>query len=489
MKNKTKIGFLLIVLFLAFSVEGYTQEKSFLGKTQNEQRYTFIKLENKPKYRIEKAGPETIIDSLKLTDTSRLSKNKLIKEMYQSSYDSNNVTLFILEQIKEVTKNFVIIIKAKRKLFNAEKLEFYLESTSLEQGLIVYGDSLGDSHIIDGDYNCQKEKKKITVKNGKIEKISDIIDNPPPSDIDYLKWILFITNFILIVIIFFVYFSYKNRNNKKATTENQIDNQVENEEEKKPSENDVLVKKIKEIFKIDESRKDLIKQINEKISADIVKAKSDKEHELINNLKNKYGLKQNQENDLKKIVESIIQNKLKSQKEELEQLKVVIENETSKLNTQIATYKENNNTLDKELKESNKTNEALSQELNNLKAENSERIKIASTINQIFLEYLKELNKEGVTEEEKPKIAVEYLLKISLHQVSFYRTIEGRNTKDDEMNLQLLLGEKPSGISKVSINSTPNESDALTRSIILLLKQNNISILDGVLVRGKKISD
>ncbi len=481
------------MLFLAFSIEGYTQEKSFLGKTQNEQRYTFIKLENKPKYRIEKAGTETIIDSLKLTDTSKLSKNKLIKEMFQSSYDSNNVAQFILEQIKEIKKKFVIILKEKRKLFSAEKLEFYLESTSIEKDKVVYSDSLEDTKIADGTIKYFKDSLEITIKNGKIVKIEKI--KKEPSGIDYLKWILFITNFVLIVIIcILLYFLYNKRNKKKATMdnqviENQIDTPIENEEEKKPSENDVLIKKVKEIFKIDESRKDLIKQINEKIFADIVKAKSDKEHELINNLKNKYGLKQNQEIDLKKIVESIIHNKLKSQKEELDQLKDARDNETSKLNTQIATQIANNNTLDKELKESNKTNEALLQELNDLKAENSERIKIASTINQIFLEYLKELNKEGVSEEEKPKIAVEYLLRISLHQVSFYRTIEGRNTKDDEMNLQLLLGEKPSGISKVSINSTPNESDALTRSIILLLKQNNISILDGVLVRGKKISD
>jgi len=128
-------------------------------------------------------------------------------------------------------------------------------------------------------------------------------------------------------------------------------------------------------------------------------------------------------------------------------------------------------------------------EKNGLEEMNKQTSLAAKKINEFFIEYQRELNRDNLKEEEKPQIALLQLSKIGLHAISLARVIEKKNTKEDDLNLKLLLGENPSFLSKTSVDSTPNENDAVTRSIILLLKQNHIRSLEGVYVKGKKISD
>jgi hypothetical protein len=492
MKNKISLSFLLF--FLAVSMYGYAQVSiNIQGKSEKESRYTIKKI-SKNKYSIEKDSIQKIKEDFLINDSISISNLTLGKEIFNVVYDSNKIKKIIEDSISKKSHLFTIVVKAKRQSFELEEQTIYLES-SLEVDKIVYIDSIEDEVLTNGKYRYPIDNKVIEIQNGRIKKITEI--PPPPRPFDYKFLISFFTNIVLFVIIILLFikeikkiFSKKQSNTNEKTVINNLNETSEkNIEEIKSNPNDDLILRIKNMFEIDENRPHkIIKSIEDKISDIKNKAKANTKNDLINEIKNLYNLGAQQDNDIKKIIKTIISDSEQKANQDFQ-------NKVTKLNSEISeksdivnqTTAENKN-LTVSLNNANNTIQSLKSKAIELENETLSKNKIAENINKLFTEFLKELN-NATSDDDKSKLALSYLLKIALHNISFSRVIENRDTKDDELNLKLLLEEKISSISKISIDSAPNESDALTRSIIILLKQNNIRTLDGVFVRGKKISD
>jgi hypothetical protein len=541
MNKFLKVGFMLNCL-LMFSFVLSAQNISFIGNSKDSKVFKFKLNRSKTQYFITGVGGTN--DTLALdydlknfkTDENA-NKHKVLYKILSSVDQQHDKAIrdSILKKVKSKTLEFAIEIKPKRTLIELEKQTIYVESEALAEGKTIYTDSIGDTKIPDGDYNkfTKKDSIKITIKDGKVFRMI-LIENTTEKDKTFNIFYTYLILFAFFLILIIVVLIYVIRNRSKESdieVKNKLVYEKENiktksqEKEKPNNENNEM----SEVLKVDKSNQEILDQLRKKLKInndeDIVKKldaifENHKNYENLinkNNFDSKRSIQEQIDNlitkklsetekNLKEKIKQEIRNKYQFENDDYNWNQIIksiidkktetINNEITKLgidvsskSAEISKLKGELNKEKSELQVQRNNYSSLMDEKNGLEEMNKQTSLAAKKINEFFIEYQRELNRDNLKEEEKPQIALLQLSKIGLHAISLARVIEKKNTKEDDLNLKLLLGENPSFLSKTSVDSTPNENDAVTRSIILLLKQNHIRSLEGVYVKGKKISD